>query len=318
MDPLDSPPRSAPRLSGFANLVRALRNFGLLGRATAPETGLVRVLADDGHAIPVRVLGQGSPVVLVHGLGCSYQHWMPVARRLAGAHRVLAWDARGHGLARQQAGVPITLPRLARDLALLLEHFALDRAALVGHSMGALVVMQYLRDHGSTRVAAVGIVDQSPRVVTDEGWRLGLFGGCSAAMLEGLIANARQDLARTVQHEVEAAGAAWLARHLAANAPLGRLLRRWLERLDVPSLLDLAESLATADMRDVFTRLDRPLWVVLGARSPHYAGVPLANWYRHSVPHAAVSVYPQAGHSPHFTEPERFANELRRFIADHS
>jgi pimeloyl-ACP methyl ester carboxylesterase len=243
---------------------------------------------------------------------------MPVARKLARDHRVLAWDARGHGLARQAAGVPITLPRLARDLAAVIQHFALDRVVLVGHSMGALAVMQYLHDHGSTRVAAIGVVDQSPRVVTDEGWRLGLFGGCSAAMLAGLVADARQDLARTLQHEVEAAGAAWLARHLAASAPLGRLLRRWLERLDVSSLLDLAESLAAADHRSVFARLDVPLWVVLGARSPHYAGVPLDDWYRRTVPHATVTVYAQAGHSPHFTEPERFTNELRRFIADHA
>jgi non-heme chloroperoxidase len=323
MEPAEPPrpSRGVPRVTGVANALRALRNLGLFGRSTAPASdgaGLLRVPADDGHAIPVRVLGSGPPVVLVHGLGCAYAHWMPVARRLAVAHRVLIPDARGHGLARHHPGRPVTLRRLAFDLAALLEHSGPERAVLVGHSMGALTVMQYLRDHGPARVAAVALVDQSPRVVTDDDWRLGLFGGCSAPMLEGLIAGARQDLAGTLQREVEAAGAAWLSRRLAANAALGRLLRRWLQQLDAPALLDLTESLARADHRALFERFDLPLLVVLGARSPHYAGVPLDDWYRRRVPHASVTVYAQGGHSPHFTEPERFARELRRFIADHA
>ncbi len=318
MEPFDTPKRSATRFAGLADLWDAVRNFGLLGSAGSGDDGLVYVSADDGYAIPVRALGHGTPVLLVHGLGCSYQHWMPVARRLAHQHRVLAWDARGHGLSRPGPGTSTTLARLARDVAVMLDHFALDRAVLVGHSMGALTVMQYLHDHGTARVAAVALVDQSPRIVTDDQWRLGLFGGCSAALLGGLIAGARQDLAQTLVREVEAVAGDWLARRLAANAPLGRLLRHWLERVDVSSLLDLAESLAGADLRGAMARLDAPLLVVLGARSPHYAGVPLDAWYRRTVPHASVSVYEKSGHSPHCTEPERFARQLMQFIADHA
>ena len=65
------------------------------------------------------------------------------------------------------------------------------------------------------------------------------------------------------------------------------------------------------------SRLDAPLMVVLGGRSPHYAGVPLEGWYRETVPHATITVYERSGHSPHYTEPERFARELLQFVADH-
>ena len=82
--------------------------------------------------------------------------------------------------------------------------------------------MQYLHLHGTQRVAAVALVDQSPRIVTDDTWRLGLFGGCSASMLSGLIAGARRDLAETLLNEVGALGGAWLRRQLAVEAPLGR------------------------------------------------------------------------------------------------
>ncbi len=313
--PPEPPPR---RLTGFASLVGALRNLGLLGRPVAGDARLARYPADDGQPIPVRVMGQGAPVVLVHGLGCSHRHWLPIAKRIAARHCCYAWDARGHGHCRPQTAAPITLARLARDLQQLLDHFRLERAALVGHSMGALTVLQYLADHGTARVAALALVDQSPRIVTDDEWRCGLFGGCSAEMLGGLIAGARKDLAATVVHEVEVAAGAWAARRLAENSPLGRLLRHWLQHVDTATLLDLAESLAAADFRPVLARLDAPLLVVLGGRSAHYARVPLGAWYSATVPHASVAVYPLSGHSPHVAEPVRFAKDLERFLADHA
>lgn len=310
------PPGPHRRITGSAGLLVALRNLGLIGHPSQ-DLRLAHYTADDGQEIPVRVLGRGTPVVLVHGLGCSHHHWLPVARRLARRHLVLAWDARGHGHCRPHPGTRVTLARLGRDLGQLIEHFELRRATLVGHSMGALTVMQYLQDHGGGRLAGVGLVDQSPRIVTDDDWRLGMFGGCSAAMLQGLIAGARQDLAETVLRQVESATGAWLRRRLAPEAALGRLLRRWLSRVDASALLDLAESLAAADFRALLPRLDLPLWVVLGGRSAHYASVPLEPYYRSTVPHATVAVYPRCGHSPHVGEPARYARELMRFIDDH-
>jgi non-heme chloroperoxidase len=311
------PPAPPPRLTGLRGALNALRNFGFVGLGSPTSGDYDSFTASDGQVVPVCVLGDGPPLVLVHGVGCSHRDWLPVARRLARRHCVLAWDARGHGSCRPVLG-SITLPRLACDLAEMLDHFGLERSVLVGHSMGALTLMQYLHSYGTQRVAAVALVDQSPRIVTDENWRLGLFGGCSAAMLSGLIAGARRDLAETLLNELGASGGSWLRRQLDVEAPLGRMLRNRLKGIDVRPLLDLAESMAQADFRASLSRLDAPLLVVLGARSPHYAGVPLDAWYRDTVKHAQISIYPHAGHSPHVSEPLRFVRELERFISDHA
>ena len=203
-----SEPAHAPRLTGLRGTLRALRNFGLVGLGAPTAGDYDSFTAGDGQLVPVCVLGNGPPLVLVHGVGCSHRDWLPVARRLARRHCVLAWDARGHGACRPVRG-SITLARLAGDLAEMLDYFGLDYPVLVGHSMGALTLMQYLHTYGTQRVAAVALIDQSPRIVTDEQWRLGLFGGCSAAMLSGLIAGARQDFAETLLHEFGAWGGAW-------------------------------------------------------------------------------------------------------------
>ena len=319
MDPSGPPELPPPpsRLAGLAGLWRAARNLGLFGGHSRGASGLEYFEATDGQSIPVRIVGDGPPVLLVHGLGCSHRHWMPVARRLAHRHCVFAWDARGHGLCRPVAA-PVTLPRLAQDLRCLIDHFGLARPVLVGHSMGALTIMQYLLDHGTSRVAGAVLVDQSPRPTTDDEWRLGLFGGCSASMLQGLIESVRHDPAEAVMQQMEAGAPHWWHRRLAADAWAGRALRRWLRARDVQPLLDLAESLAAADFRQSLARMDAPLMVVLGEQSAHYRDVPLEAWYRKAVPHCTVSRYARAGHSPHYTEPGRFAQELLTFISDHA
>ncbi|MEO8247784.1 MAG: alpha/beta hydrolase [Burkholderiales bacterium] len=318
-DPASDPMPVARRLAGVASLIGSLINLGLIRLSSSPSHRLETFAAADGQRIPLRAAGSAPPpIVLVHGLGCSHRSWWPVARRLATRHRVLAWDARGHGACRVERGASITLTQLGSDLAALLDHLGVPRAVLVGHSMGALTVMQYMSDFGTGRVAAACLVDQSPRIVTDDEWRLGLFGGCSAPMLEALIEGARRDLTDTVLHQIDAGTNAWLKRRMAPDAFMGRRLREWLKGIDAAPLLDLAQSLAKADFRQSLARLDSPLMVVLGAASPHYGQVPLADWYRRHVPHANISTYERAGHSPHYTEPMRFARDLEQFLADHA
>ncbi len=319
--PSGSPTNPGHRLVGLGGLLRALHNLGLLRRRHAPP-GPALLRADDGQAVYVRRLGarqrptSTACVVLLHGLGCTHAHWMPVARRLARRAPVLAWDARCHGASAPAAGTRATLQRLGDDLRQLLDHDGIGRAVLVGHSMGALTVLQYLQRHGTDRVQAVALVDQSPRIVTDADWRCGIFGGCRRDTLLELIGAARQDLPQTLRREIETAG--FWPRHGSLQRVLERALRRWLEPHDASALLDLAQSLVDADFRALLARLDRPLWVALGGRSPHYGGVPLADYYRRTVPHASVTVYPSAGHSPHVSDPARVARDLQRFIDDHA
>ena len=105
---LDSAPPESPshprRVTGLRGAVSALRNFGLVGLATPNAGDYDSFTASDGQVVPVCVLGAGPPLVLVHGVGCSHRDWLPVAKRLARRHCVLAWDARGHGSCRPVRG----------------------------------------------------------------------------------------------------------------------------------------------------------------------------------------------------------------------
>ncbi len=82
-------------------------------------------------------LGQGKPVVLIHGLAANLAFWYPgIASALAQDHQVIVFDLRGHG----RSSIPPSgydRQHLVADLAGLLTHLNLSAVHLVGHSLGA-------------------------------------------------------------------------------------------------------------------------------------------------------------------------------------
>ena len=132
--------------------------------------------ADDGERIHLKISGRGTPLVLLHGWTSTHRDWNPFLEAFEACHRVFRWDARGHGgHGLRSASVP-TVERMARDLHILLEHYGLEQAVVVGHSMGALTLWQYLRDFGCAGLSRVVFIDQSPKLLTDAGWQRGIYG----------------------------------------------------------------------------------------------------------------------------------------------
>lgn len=83
-----------------------------------------------------------APILLLHGLASSARSWEPVAKRLAAAgHHVVAADFRGHGLS-DKPDDGYDLATFASDLVSLMGALKLDRPVLVGHSLGAFVILE--------------------------------------------------------------------------------------------------------------------------------------------------------------------------------
>src|SRR5882757_8291281 len=103
--------------------------------------------------------GAGIPVVLAHGLSASRRYVVMGSKALLRAgHRVVAYDARGHG-----ASSPAPAPdaygyeELTADLAAVLDALGIERAVLAGASMGAHTILRLALD-APERVAAVAVI----------------------------------------------------------------------------------------------------------------------------------------------------------------
>ncbi|HET9102367.1 MAG TPA: alpha/beta fold hydrolase [Solirubrobacteraceae bacterium] len=115
------------------------------------DTGAVRLAGDDS--------GQGSPVVLLHGLTATRRYVVMGSTALVrGGHRVLAYDARGHGhssAAPQPAAY--RYEELGSDLIAVLDARGVSRAVLAGASMGAHTLL-WLALHHPERVAGLVVI----------------------------------------------------------------------------------------------------------------------------------------------------------------
>src|SRR6201997_2687364 len=95
-----------------------------------------------GHRVDYRVAGDGPPLVLIHGMVNSSRHWEQVALRLADRYTVIAPDLIGHGDSATPRG-DYSLGAHAAVIRDLLAAIGVDRATVVGHSLGGGVAMQF-------------------------------------------------------------------------------------------------------------------------------------------------------------------------------
>jgi pimeloyl-ACP methyl ester carboxylesterase len=110
--------------------------------------------------------GSGAPVVLHHGLGCDATVWSAQIAHLRGKHRVVAFDARGHG--RSPPAQEYRVAALAEDLNGLVARLAVPKFWLVGHSMAGAVLSEFAGRFpykllGLVYVDAVGDYSRAPQ-----------------------------------------------------------------------------------------------------------------------------------------------------------
>ncbi len=103
----------------------------------------MQVLNSDAR-IDVEVAGDGDAVVLLHGFPLTRQIWDAQVRALSQQHRVVAMDLRGMGASSVPDG-PYLMESLAGDVAAVLDALGIERATLVGHSLGGYVALAFAR-----------------------------------------------------------------------------------------------------------------------------------------------------------------------------
>jgi pimeloyl-ACP methyl ester carboxylesterase len=159
------------------------------------ETLQLSLRSDDGVLLSGEETGAGAgpAIVLLHGLTATRRYVVMGSRLLERAgHRVIAYDARGHG--RSQPAPDASAygyERLSGDLANVLDALGLERAILAGASMGAQTAVRFALDHPA-RVAALGLItpaydpDAELSAATLAGWDR-LAAGLQAGGVEGFV-----------------------------------------------------------------------------------------------------------------------------------
>jgi non-heme chloroperoxidase len=270
--------------------------------------------AGDPYQLIVHRAGSGPPLVLLHGLTSSRREWSGLASALMRDFTCVTWDARGHG--EHEAGHNrLDVADLVDDLVRVVETIGADKPVLVGHSLGAVTALEYVRRHGCAALAGIVLVDHTPRSLAGPGWEVGTYCGFTAGDHRSFEFQVRRDPAEAYLRLLAFGFSAERRDGHAqqADAPLVQRLRDRLRDMPVAPWLSLWKSFAEKDHRDDIRSLTVPLLAVLGGASNFYDALRLGRWYTDTLPSAEVVRYDGADHAPHLAAPARFARDIARF-----
>lgn len=242
----------------------------------------------------------GAPVfALVHGLGLNRRTWDGIAPALAEGHRVLAYDLFGHG----ESGPPPERPTLtlfAEQLRRLLDELRIDRAAVVGFSLGGMINRRLAMDHPD-RVAALAILN-SPHERDPQAQRL----------VEARAADSREGPAATLDATI----ARWFTAAFRASRPeVVERVRAWVLANDPATYARCRQVLATGVLELI--RPEPPILaptLVMTAEHDSGSTPAMARAIAAEIPEAELVVVPDLQHMGLMERPEEFSVPLLRFL----
>jgi pimeloyl-[acyl-carrier protein] methyl ester esterase len=252
--------------------------------------------------------GAGPPAVLVHGWSMSSRAFAFQAEALAAAgRRVLALDLRGHG--RSSPAPTHRVEDHARDLAALHEHAGVDRALVVGWSLGAQVALEALPALGR-RVAALALLAATPRFTQGDDWPHGLPEVSVRALQARLAHRPEKVLQRFfegmfVPDELDGDARARIGAAVLAGAP----------PTDLAAARAGLDALLAADQRPRLDAVRSPVLLVHGTYDP--ICLPgAAEWLHAHLPGSRLELLDRVGHAPQLSRPQRVTELLVRFAAE--
>jgi pimeloyl-ACP methyl ester carboxylesterase len=261
----------------------------------------------DGRRLRYVRTGRGTPVVLVHGFGSSLATWKDVIPGLAGDHDVVAIDLPGFGRSDQPGD--LSVEDLPRAVVGLMDRLSIERAALVGNSLGgatsALVAGSY-----PDRVSALVLVDAAgfnlapgdrPALVR---WTMGPAGALLARLPgKRLVVEAAL---RQVFHDPRLVTPERVAEYLRGARRPGTFA----------SVRALGESLRDRGsiVKAALPRVKAPTLVVWGA-DDRWIPIADADRFVAAIPGARKVVIPDCGHVPQEEKPAVVLSLVRDFLA---
>jgi pimeloyl-ACP methyl ester carboxylesterase len=258
-------------------------------------------------SVAVTDVGDGPPVVLLHGLGCGRRMWFHQIRALRRRFRVIAYDQRGHGETdAPHRATDYSAGHLARDLIGVLDALNIERAAIVGFSLGggpALALAAGKPERVSRLVLAdVGAGADDPVKIEGMARRWGTLIG------QGAIDELVCDMLRSELFKVYARRSARRREHMAAlirATPIDGL------RFTLSEVLAKRKSLFR--LTGVLKSVRVPTLVLVGEYD--YVCSKASRLMAQSIPSAALKVIKNSGHMSPLEQPAAFTAALLDFLS---
>jgi len=263
-----------------------------------------------------REMGEGNPLIILHGLYGSSDNWLNIGRRLSENHHVYLVDQRNHG--RSPHSNTHTYPAMRDDLLELMYSLGIERANLLGHSMGGKTGVYFAVSYPE-RVKKLVVVDiaptgypkldeSNPQALTHLNITNALY-NLDITRIKTLK-DADQALAESIPYQQVRQ---FLLKNLKKNKQTGQY--QWL--LNVSAIRDQLPAIMDGLDPEQFNEADRitsiPVMFVRGEKSPYVQEEHIRD-IRKIFPQARIETVEGAGHWVHAEKTTEFLKVVRGFM----
>ncbi len=272
-----------------------------------------RWMAVGGRWVNVIELGAGSPVVFVHGLSGSWQNWLENLPVLAAEHRVITLDLPGFG-ASEMPAQDISISGYAECVAEVLEGLGVERATVVGNSMGGFIGAELAIEHPDlverlVLVSAAGLTTEHAVHKSVLG-ALEKLDSVAQAYFGWLVSRSHaltsRPRSRRLMLGIVTPHAHRLPAPLAAEQVRGS---------GKPGFVAALDALNHYPIRDRLGRIGCPTLIVWGEKD-RLITVRDADAFEELIPGARKVVWPDTGHMAMLERPRAFNRLLQSFLAE--
>jgi pimeloyl-ACP methyl ester carboxylesterase len=261
---------------------------------------VLRQIKSDDAEIVYRVLGEGSPVVLLHPFPANHEFWLPAAETLSTRYRLVLPDMRGHGDSGVGDG-PATMDKHAADIARVMDDAEIGRAPLVGVSIGGYALFEFWRRHRG-RVAALGLCNTKAPADAPEA-RAGRMQAANDVIERGTEPFFQSMIPRVF---------ARTTREMRPDLVEGAL--RMMRKMSPEDVAQVQRGMAARpDSVDILNTINVPTLLMTGDEDI-LTGANEAELMRQHISNSRLRVIPKAGHYSPWEQPEEASRILRQFL----
>lgn len=251
-------------------------------------------------ALNYKVSGTGPPLIILHGLLGSLDNWQSHARALSYMAKVYIVDQRNHG--RSPHYPEHTYALMAEDLKTFMDEQGLEKATLLGHSMGGKTVMEFATRYPEM-IEKLIIADISPRQYA---WNYDdIFDALYHVKLDEV--ENRGDAERMLGEKISEPGMLQFLMKSLDRTPEGQY--EWKMNLDVLKA-EFPEVIRGVELNDSY---DFPSLVIRGGKSKYVLEADLALFKKHFT-NLQIVTLEGAGHWLHAEAPKEFLEALKSFL----
>jgi len=247
-----------------------------------------------GNSLAYTDQGSGPAVVIVHGVGGHKEDWAGVAAALATHQRVLSIDMLGFGESTKH-GDNLSIPVQAQAIVALLDALGIDRADVVGNSVGGWVAATFAANHGD-RIGKLILIDAA-------GFKA-MFEGEPPVNFDPGTVDEMQALVNIVINSPIAQTPGFAARALDTYIATGE---------KAVSVIWGASIYGSPRLEDVLPRITAPTLVLWGEDDRLFPSL-LCGVFASMVPGATSQLIPGAGHFPQIDQPDATIAAISDFL----